>query len=52
MKKNVILTGLYLCLQSSFAQLSPEITSWIVNSDTSTGYGGIPSNVQLLLVVF
>ena len=33
---------------TAFCQLGPEITSWIINTDNSTGYGGILSNVQLV----
>jgi len=29
-----------------FAQLGPEVTSWIINTNGSTGYNNIPSNVQ------
>ena len=29
-----------------FAQLTPEVTSWIINSTGETGYGGIETNVQ------
>lgn len=28
------------------AQLGPEVTSWIINTNGATGYHGIPSNVQ------
>jgi hypothetical protein len=30
------------------SQLTPEITSWIINTTGDTGYSGIPSNVQLV----
>jgi hypothetical protein len=30
----------------SYAQLTPEITSWIINTNGATGYHNIPSNVQ------
>ncbi len=30
------------------AQLTPEITSWVINSTGATGYGGIESNVQVV----
>ena len=32
----------------SSAQLTPEITSWIINTTGATGYNGILSNVQLV----
>lgn len=32
----------------SIAQVGPEITSWIRNTTSATGYAGIPSNVQLV----
>jgi hypothetical protein len=31
---------------AAYAQLSPEITSWVINTDGSTGYSNIESNVQ------
>ncbi|MCW3076326.1 MAG: hypothetical protein JWO32_935 [Bacteroidetes bacterium] len=31
---------------SIFAQTSPEIISWLINTTNSTGYGGILTNVQ------
>src|ERR1041385_5768174 len=31
----------------AFAQ-GPEITSWILNRNGQTGYGGIPSNIQIV----
>ncbi len=33
---------------SSSAQFTPEITSWIINTNATTGYGGIETNVQLV----
>lgn len=47
MKKNIlsITTALFLAFTMS-AQLSPQITSWIINVNNATGYGGLPSNVQ------
>jgi hypothetical protein len=30
------------------AQLGPVITSWVLNTDSATGYGGILSNVQIV----
>src|SRR5688572_4118607 len=37
--------SLIICL-SSQAQLTPEITSWIINTTGATGYGGHETNVQ------
>lgn len=31
-----------------FAQITPEISSWILNTSGATGYNNIPSNVQLV----
>lgn len=40
---------LFLALTiSASAQLSPVITSWILNTNNATGYGGILSNVQVV----
>ena len=45
MRTTLIIT--ILCISSTlFAQLSPEITSWIINTDGDTGYDGIETNVQ------
>ena len=45
MRTTLIIT--ILCISSTlFAQLSPEITSWIINTDGNTGYDGIETNVQ------
>src|SRR5258705_11766112 len=33
-------------LITSFAQLTPEVTSWIINTTGETGYDGIETNVQ------
>lgn len=35
-------------MNTLFAQIGPEITSWVRNKNNATGYGGIPSNVQLV----
>lgn len=47
MRKIILATmalfGMVLRVQ---AQLTPEITSWIINTTGATGYAGIPSNVQ------
>jgi len=37
-----------LCLTCTFSQLTPEVTSWIINTTGATGYNDIPSNVQLV----
>lgn len=42
----LLVTILSFLASASFAQLSPEITSWILNQSGQTGYGGIISNVQ------
>lgn len=47
MKPNLLLFILFFPL-SLFAQLTPEVTSWIINTTGSTGYNNIPSNVQLV----
>ncbi len=47
MKKNlVILTAILAFAINSFAQITPDISSWIRNTTNQLGYGGIPSNVQ------
>ncbi len=45
MKKilHLFLVGLSISLK---AQLTPQITSWAINTTSATGYGGILSNVQ------
>ena len=45
-KISAILT--FLCLLSvyTFAQVTPDVTSWIINTTGALGYGSIPSNVQ------
>ena len=42
------LTFLFIILFTitSTAQLTPEVTSWIINPGGQTGYAGIPSNIQ------
>lgn len=45
LKKNVLLI-LLLATYSAFAQLDPSVTSWILNTNSATGYNGLPSNVQ------
>ncbi len=39
---------LLACIFSVSAQLSPAITSWVLNLTNATGYGGIPSNVTVV----
>lgn len=45
-KLSVYIAFLLIVPFSSFAQLGPVVTSWIINTTGATGYGGIPSNVQ------
>jgi len=35
-----------ICTLSASAQLTPEITSWVINTTGDVGYNNIPSNVQ------
>lgn len=42
----LFVTILSLLASTSFAQLPPEITSWILNQSGQTGYGGLVTNVQ------
>ena len=47
MKKTLLLTAVaVLLLTNAQAQLSPDITSWILNTTGATGYDGIETNVQ------
>ncbi|MES2765061.1 MAG: YHYH protein [Bacteroidota bacterium] len=47
--KKLLLIAAFLTAQLAGAQmLTPEITSWVINTDGSTGYKGIPTNVQLV----
>ena len=47
MKRNLLFTTLLLtAVFSAQAQLTPEITSWIINTTGATGYAGILTNVQ------
>jgi hypothetical protein len=49
MKKNIFLLILIISsTKVSFAQLQPVITSWIINTDSATGYDGIETNVQIV----
>jgi hypothetical protein len=46
MKNLLLVCGLGLLINLANAQLTPEITSWIINTTGDTGYNGIPTNVQ------
>jgi hypothetical protein len=46
MKRTCTAFMLFLCISSSWGQLPPVITSWLINTTGATGYNGIPSNVQ------
>lgn len=49
MKRNILLLLLIIAsTQLSLAQLPPIITSWIINTDSATGYDGIETNVQIV----
>ncbi len=37
---------LILCISNANAQLTPEVTSWVINSSGQTGYGGLVTNIQ------
>lgn len=42
-----LITLIILCFSSTlYCQFTPEITSWIINTDGDTGYDGIETNVQ------
>ena len=45
--RKIILTVLSsgICILGN-AQLSPQITSWVINTTNATGYNNLPSNVQ------
>lgn len=45
MRSTCILLLLYVTLVAN-AQITPEISSWILNTTGATGYNNIPSNVQ------
>lgn len=45
MRRTYLLSFLFLA-HSAFAQLTPEITTWKINTDGTTGYAGILTNVQ------
>lgn len=46
MKRVVLIIYLIKIQLFSFAQLGPEVTSWIINTTGATGYNNIESNVQ------
>ena len=47
MKKSILFIAFCITISiSAKAQLGPEITSWVRNTNNATGYAGIPSNVQ------
>jgi len=48
MKKVFFFLFFIIFIPSVYAQLTPEITSWIVNTTSAVGYNNIPSNVSLL----
>jgi len=47
MKKNILILSILIGISiKSFSQITPEIYSWILNTNGSTGYNNIPSNIQ------
>ena len=49
MKKTIYILILFVAqLRLSYAQITPEISSWIRNTTGATGYAGISSNVQIV----
>src|ERR1051326_5073157 len=46
MKHLSLISASLLTAISSFAQLTPEVTSWVINPGSQTGYNSILSNVQ------
>lgn len=44
--KKILLSVIILFFTSTLFAQGPEVTSWIINTTSSTGYAGIPSNVQ------
>lgn len=44
--KKLLLLALSTLTTVAFAQLTPEITAWKINTTGATGYAGIPTNVQ------
>jgi len=48
MKSKILSSIFTLFILLCQAQLTPEITSWVINTTGATGYNNIPSNVQLV----
>ncbi len=48
MTRYTILLFAFFVSASAQAQLSPEVTSWVLNETGAKGYGGIASNVQVV----
>jgi len=48
MKSIHLLAFVFLNIAAHAQPFTPEITSWIINTTGSTGYNGIPTNVQQL----
>jgi hypothetical protein len=49
MRKTILTVTTILAISiSGFAQLTPDVTSWIINPGADTGYSGILSNVQIV----
>lgn len=48
MRKIIALASLGVLSLTAFAQVGPEITSWVRNTNNATGYNNIPSNCQLV----
>ncbi len=46
MKFQPYIIAFFFCVLNHQAQVTPEIYSWILNTNGATGYAGIPSNVQ------
>ena len=44
--KHVFFAFILFCSIPCFSQITPEISSWILNTSGATGYNNIPSNVQ------
>src|SRR6185295_5547492 len=44
--KKFSLLPFIIIFSAAHAQLTPEITSWVINTTGETGYNGIASNVQ------
>ena len=44
--RSIVVIAFAAVAVSASAQLSPAITSWVINPGTETGYNGILSNVR------